>query len=213
MGDLCYNIRTRKAKGAGIKMRKSSIGKYSTARDLATVALAIALLAVCSYIAIPTPKGHITLQLFAVLLIASVLDFKKSVLAVALYVLMGLIGLPVFAGFRGGFSVLFEISGGFLAAFILMSAIIPLSRRFFGNSTRCILISSVCSILLSYLIATIWIHAVSGGIEHPSSFPIYLLLYTAVFIIPDLLKLALVIYIAPKIRKFTDFSRNEQVSS
>lgn len=194
-------------------MRKSSRANGSAVRDLVTIALAVAMLAICSYISIPTPVGHLTLQLFAVLLIASALDLKKSVSAVTLYVAMGLIGLPVFAGFRGGISVLFEISGGFLVAFILISVIIPLARRFFGNSTRCIVISSVCSILLSYLIATIWIHAVSGGIEHPSSFLLFFLLYTAIFIIPDLAKLALVVYVAPKIRKFTDFSSNEQVTS
>ena len=191
-------------------MRKN---KYSAVRDLVIIALSVALLAVCSYIAIPTPVGHITLQLFAVLLIACTLDLKKSVSAVTLYVAMGLIGLPVFAGFRGGFSVLFEVSGGFLAAFILISVIIPIARHVFGDSRWCLIISSVCSILLSYLIATIWIHTVSGGIERASSIPLFFLLYTAVFIIPDLLKLALVIYVVPKIRKFTDFSQSKDVTS
>ena len=194
-------------------MSKPPTSKYSAARDLAIVALSIALLAVCSYISIPTPVGHITLQMFAVLLIACTLDLKSSVSAVTLYVAMGLLGLPVFAGFRGGFSVLFEVSGGFLAAFILISVIIPLARRFFGNSRCTLIISSVCSILLSYLIATIWIHAVSGGIEHPSSFPLFLLLYTAVFIIPDTAKLALALFCAPRVRKFLGFSENKEVTS
>lgn len=194
-------------------MRKRAARKHSAIQDLAIVALSVALLAICSYISIPTPVGHITLQLFAVLLIACTLDLKKSVSAVTLYVLMGLIGLPVFAGFRGGISVLFEVSGGFFAAFILISAIIPLARRFFGNSTLCIIISSVSSILLSYLIATIWLHAVSGGIERPSSFPLFFLLYTAVFILPDLAKLALVLLCVPRVRKFLYFSENKEVTS
>ena len=194
-------------------MRKKEKSKHSAVRDLAIIALSVALLSICSYIAIPTPVGHITLQLFAVLLIACTLDLKKSVSAVTLYVAMGLIGLPVFAGFRGGIGVLFEVSGGFLLAFILISAIIPLARHLFGNSRWCLIISSVCSILLSYLIATVWIHIVSGGVEHPGSFIIFLLLYTAFFIIPDLLKLALVVYIVPKIRKFTDFSQSKDVTS
>ena len=194
-------------------MRKKEKSKHSAVRDLAIIALSVALLSICSYIAIPTPVGHITLQLFAVLLIACTLDLKKSVSAVTLYVAMGLIGLPVFAGFRGGIGVLFEVSGGFLLAFILISAIIPLARHLFGNSRWCLIISSVCSILLSYIIATVWIHTVSGGVEHPGSFIIFLLLYTAFFIIPDLLKLALVVYIVPKIRKFTDFSQSKDVTS
>lgn len=194
-------------------MRKKEKSKHSAVRDLAIIALSVALLSICSYIAIPTPVGHITLQLFAVLLIACTLDLKKSVSAVTLYVAMGLIGLPVFAGFRGGIGVLFEVSGGFLLAFILISAIIPLARHLFGNSRWCLIISSVCSILLSYLIATVWIHIVSGGVERPGSFIIFLLLYTAFFIIPDLLKLALVVYIVPKIRKFTDFSQSKDVTS
>ena len=177
-------------------MKQNSKRKYTAVYDLTIVALSVALLAICSYISIPTPVGHITLQLFAVLLIASTLDLKKSVSAVTLYVATGLIGLPVFAGFRGGIGVLFEVSGGFLVAFILISVIIPLSRHFFGDSGWCIAISSVCMILLSYLIATVWIHVISGGVEHPGSFIIFLLLYTAFFIIPDLLKLALVLYVA-----------------
>lgn len=187
--------------------------RLSAVRDLTIVALSVALLTLCSYISIPTPVGHITLQLFAVLLIASTLDLKKSVLSVTLYVAMGLIGLPLFAGFRGGISVLFEVSGGFFVGFILISAIIPLSRRFFGNSTCCLIVSSVLSILLTYLVATIWIHTVSGGIEHPGSFIIFLLLYTAIFIVPDLAKLALVLCIAPRIRKFIDFSIYKDVAS
>jgi biotin transport system substrate-specific component len=194
-------------------MSRYEPSKYLTVRNLSLIALSVALLTVCSFIAIPTLSGYITLQLFAVLLIASTLDLKESFTAITLYVLLGLIGLPIFAGFRGGLIVLFEPSGGYLAGFILTSIIVPTSRKLFGNSTLCTLISSAVSIIISYVIASVWFLVLLGTQFSLEKFALTLALYSLPYIIPDLIKLALVLCIAPRVRKFIDFSIYKDVAS
>ncbi len=73
-----------------------------TATDLALIAGFAALIAVCSVIAIPIGAAPITLQTFAVLLAGAVLGASRGFLAVLLYLAIGLIGLPVFAGGMAG---------------------------------------------------------------------------------------------------------------
>lgn len=92
-----------------------------------------AVLAVLSLIQIPMPTGvPITLQTFAVALCGYVLGAKRGAAAASLYVLLGLIGIPVYAGMTAGPGVLFGMTGGFLFGFVGMALICGLaagSRR------------------------------------------------------------------------------------
>ena len=84
-------------------------------RDLARAALFAALIAICSWISIPTAVPF-TLQTFAVFLALGVLGGKLGTLSVAVYLLLGAVGLPVFAGFQGGLGALLGATGGYLPA-------------------------------------------------------------------------------------------------
>ena len=90
-------------------------------KDLTLTAMATALLIVCSQFSIPIGTVPITLQTLVVLLIAFNLKPLHAVLATSLYAIMGLIGLPVFAGWSGGFSSLTTPSFGFIISFIVAS--------------------------------------------------------------------------------------------
>ncbi|MFC4369713.1 biotin transporter BioY [Citricoccus nitrophenolicus] len=85
-----------------------------------------ALIAVCSMLP-PIPVGGfgvpITLQTFAVMLTGLILGARLGFLSVALYVVVGLVGLPVFSGFNAGFGVLAGPSGGYLLAFPFAAAL------------------------------------------------------------------------------------------
>ncbi|MFI5084826.1 MAG: biotin transporter BioY [Actinomycetales bacterium] len=96
------------------------------AQDLALVAVFAALVA--ASVAVPgIPVGPlgvpITLQTLAVGLCALVLGFGRGTAAVALYVLLGAAGLPIFSLFRGGPGVLAGPSGGYLIGFIAATAV------------------------------------------------------------------------------------------
>lgn len=95
-------------------MEKSKIQK------LVLTGVFAALLAVLSQVSIPMPSGvPVTLQTFAVALCAYVLGWKLGTLAVAVYLALGAVGLPVFAGF----------SGGFLWGFLLMALLCGLGAQ------------------------------------------------------------------------------------
>ena len=70
-------------------------------RELAYTGILAALIAVCSWISIPTAVPF-TLQTFAVFLTLGLLGGRLGTLAVTVYLLLGAVGLPVFAGFHGG---------------------------------------------------------------------------------------------------------------
>lgn len=81
-----------------------------------------AVLAVLSILQIPMPSGvPITLQTFAVALCGYLLGHRKGTLCVALYLLLGFIGLPVFTGMTGGIGKLFGYTGGFLYGFLFLA--------------------------------------------------------------------------------------------
>ncbi len=83
-----------------------------------------AVLAVLSQIQIPMPSGvPVTMQTFAVALTGYVLGMKFGTVATIVYVLLGAVGVPVYAGFHGGFQTLVGATGGFIWGFILMTAL------------------------------------------------------------------------------------------
>lgn len=92
-------------------------------------AMFAAIGAVTSWISIPMPSGvPITLQTFGMALIGYTLGYKFGTLSVGVYVALGAIGVPVFSGIKGGFSVIAGPTGGFIIGFILMAAICGLCK-------------------------------------------------------------------------------------
>lgn len=80
-----------------------------------------ALLIVLSQLSIPTPTGvPITLQTFAVALTGVILGWKLGFLSTFIYILLGAVGLPVFANFKAGLQAIAGPTGGFLYGFLLM---------------------------------------------------------------------------------------------
>ena len=90
--------------------------------DMAYIGLFAVVIAICSWISIPTVVPF-TLQTFAVFLAVAVLGGKRGTLAVIVYVLLGAVGLPVFSGFKGGIGVLLNTTGGFIIGFVFFSPV------------------------------------------------------------------------------------------
>lgn len=87
-------------------------------KDMTITAMLIAILVVCSQLAIPIGPVPITLQTLAILMIGYLLSPNNTIFATAIYAGMGLAGLPVFSGFSGGFQAILMPSFGFVLAFI-----------------------------------------------------------------------------------------------
>ena len=89
--------------------------------DLAYMALGAVIIAVCSWISIPTVVPF-TLQTFAVFSVLGLLGGKRGTISVLIYILLGAVGVPVFAGFSGGFGVILGPTGGYIVGFLLVSS-------------------------------------------------------------------------------------------
>lgn len=87
--------------------------------DLVQIALFAAIIAILSQISIPTPFGvPVTLQTFGAALCGYFLGAKKGTGALLVWIAVGAVGVPVFAGFKGGFAALLGVTGGFIYGFI-----------------------------------------------------------------------------------------------
>lgn len=104
--------------------------KTLSTQTIAMIGMFTAVLAVLSILQIPMPSGvPITLQTFAVALCGYVLGSKKGTLSIALYLIIGFIGLPVFTGMTGGIGKLFGFTGGFLYGFLFLAFFCGLGIR------------------------------------------------------------------------------------
>ena len=102
----------------------SETSPSNTARDLGQIVIFAALIAALTLLgAIQVGALPITLQTLGVLLAGASLGPKKGPLAVLLYLALGAIGLPVFAGGSAGVGVVFGPTGGFLFGFVLAGKI------------------------------------------------------------------------------------------
>ena len=95
-------------------------------RHIALILIGTALIALCARISVYVGDNPVpfTGQTFGVLLSAGALGFRRGLAATLLYVLLGVIGLPIFAGGDHGIERLLGASGGYLVGFVVASALV-----------------------------------------------------------------------------------------
>lgn len=92
--------------------------KKEKIREITYISLCVAIMAVLSQIAIPIGAVPLTIQTFVVSLIGYFLGVKSGAVAVTVYILLGLVGMPVFASLQGGLHVLISYTGGFIFGYL-----------------------------------------------------------------------------------------------
>lgn len=165
----------------------------SRTKAIAYIGISIAVIAVCAWVTIPIGPVPITLQMFAIPLIICILPPSWSVAAICCYVLLGLIGVPVFSSMRGGIGVLLGPTGGYLIGYIpgtiFASLLLAFGTRKGDNSrVRTIafqVLAGMVFTLMSYIVGWVqYANVASVGLE--AAFAVTV----APFIIPDILKVA-----------------------
>ena len=122
-------------------------------RDLTAIAACAALMAVCAWIAIPTDPPF-TLQTLAVFLAVGLLGGRRGTIAVGIYLLMGAVGLPVFAGFGGGLGILMGTTGGYIWGFLGSALVMWAMERILGTHLVILLLSMLLGLLVCYAFGT-----------------------------------------------------------
>lgn len=137
-------------------------------KKLVLCGLCAALLCVLSPLAIPVGPVPITLATFAVMLSAALLGPKLGVTAVAIYLLLGCVGTPVFAGFSSGFGALLGPTGGYLIGYLPLALVtgflgqkLCAGRKALGKTGALVLAMAVGTVVL-YALGTAWFMAMTG---------------------------------------------------
>lgn len=94
-----------------------------------------------------------TLQTFAMAFAGYTLGYKKGTLTVIIYILLGAIGVPVFNGFNGGFSVILGVTGGFIIGFIFIALLCGIGINLKKKISSYEKLSSNVKYILSLVIA------------------------------------------------------------
>ena len=172
---------------------------FST-KDMTLIAMFAVLMAVCSWISIPT-QVPFTLQTFAVFCTLGVLGGKRGFFAVLVYVLLGAVGVPVFAGFTGGIGVLLGTTGGYILGFILSAGFYWLTEKLLGDSLVVRIISMVIGLALCYFFGTVWFVRVFSASNGEMTLYKALQMCVIPFVVWDIIKLALALALTATVRK------------
>lgn len=178
-------------------MEKTAALKFRTV-DMAYIALFAVMIAVCSWISIPATVPF-TLQTFGVFLAVGVLGGKRGTLAVLVYLLLGIVGLPVFAGFSGGIGCLLGTTGGYIVGFLFSALVMWAMERFLGKKPWVLALSMVLGLIVCYAFGTVWFMQVYA--KTTGAIGLWTALGWCVFpyIIPDLVKIVLAMVLCKRL--------------
>ncbi len=188
-----------------IKTFNGSNKKFK-ASDLAFIALFTAVIAICSWISVPTAVPF-TMQIFGVFTAVGVLGGRRGTLAVLSYLLLGAVGVPVFAGFSGGIGHLMGVSGGYVIGFLFSAIAMWITERLLGRGLKAMAAAMVVGLFVCYAFGTVWF-----TVAYASDFGeagVWTALVWCVFpyLIPDAVKIALALYACKKLSRLRNFDR------
>ncbi len=158
--------------------------------SMTLTALFAALTAAGALIRIPTPVAAFTLQIFFTGLAGCLLGSRWGAVSQSIYVLLGLLGLPIFTA-GGGFGALIHPTGGFLPGMIAMAWVVGKLTRRNGYGFQSIFLANLAGLGALYAIGLPWMHIIMS-IHHPWSIFKTLTGGMLIFLPADLLKAVLV---------------------
>ena len=155
-------------------------------RGMTHVALGAVLIAICSWITVPSAVPF-TLQTFAVF-------------AVALYMLLGAAGLPVFSGFGAGVGALLGPTGGYILGFAFTALSMWGMEAKFGEALLARIAGMALGLALCYAFGTAWFMIVYARTSGPIGLGAALSMCVFPFILPDIVKMALAILVSARLK-------------
>lgn len=169
--------------------------------DLVYIGVFAVLMAVCSWISIPTAVPF-TLQTFGVFMAVGVLGGKKGTASVGLYLLLGVLGVPVFAGMTGGIGVLLGTTGGYIIGFFFSALVMWAMEKLPGKRSVIQVISMIIGLLVCYTFGTLWFMMVYMKNQGAVGLMTVLGWCVIPFIIPDILKIVLAYGLSRKLKNY-----------
>ncbi|MCR5799341.1 MAG: biotin transporter BioY [Lachnospiraceae bacterium] len=168
--------------------------KRFSAKNMALIGMMTAIICICGPLSVPIGPIPVSLTPLAIFLTVCIIGKNKGTFATILYLLIGLVGLPVFSGFTGGPGKLLGPTGGYLVSFFLMAYIAGIFIEKFDNVPLQML-GCLLGLTVSYTIGTIWL-------SFQASMSIKEALAVAVlpFVIFDLIKIVIAVLLGKAVR-------------
>lgn len=173
-------------------------------KELVLIAVLTSLMAVVAPISIPLTGGvPISLGTFMVMLVAVILKQSNAVVVVGLYIVLAFVGVPVLSGYASGASILFGMTGGYIFGYIPLAFITGLAAAYAQNKDKKIkyaiqFAGMIIGTIVLYTMGTWWFMKYTGMNLSAS-----LAACVLPFISGDLIKMVVVILVAPRIEKIS----------
>lgn len=132
-------------------------------KNLLLAGLFAGLTAICSWISLPlffTPVP-INMALLGPYLAGILIGSKYGALSQIIYILMGILGIPVFSGFASGIGIIMGPTGGFIAGYVACAALCGLVSG--KKDSGCRILLMICGLFSCYFIGLIWFISVTGS--------------------------------------------------
>ena len=173
----------------------TAFAPHTKTYDITITALMTAVTCILAPLSIPIGPVPISFTNLAIYLSLYLLGWKKGTISYLIYLLLGLVGLPVFSGFTGGPAKLAGPTGGYIIGFIVMAIIAGLV---IDNCHKPLinLIGMIVGTIVCYLFGTVWFCIVADY-----TFKAALAVCVIPFIPADLIKMIIAMIIGPMIKK------------
>lgn len=168
--------------------------KFRTS-TIAIVALMAAVTCVLGPLSLPIGPVPISLGTLAIYFTAILLGWKKGTMSCLIYLLLGLVGMPVFSGFTAGPGKLFGPTGGYLVGYIFLILIAGWFIERFEGKRGMYLLGMILGTIVLYVIGTAWL-----AYEARMTFQAALMAGVIPFIPGDVIKMLITLAIGPVIR-------------
>jgi biotin transport system substrate-specific component len=160
--------------------------RSSKIKDMTFIAVMTAVICIMGPLSIPIGPVPVSLTNLALYITIYVLGTRRSVIACGLYLLIGLVGLPVFSGFTGGPQKLVGPTGGYLIGFIFMTLVAGLIVDHFYEKRIISFLGMFIATWIPYMMGTFWL-AYSAHMKFAAAFAAGVL----PFIIEDMVKMGI----------------------
>lgn len=174
----------------------TTTNRFST-RRLVLIALLTAVTCIFAPLSIPIPVSPVPISLTNLVIMISiyVLGYKDATISYVVYLLLGLVGLPVFSGFTGGFGKLAGPTGGYLIGFIFLALIAGLFIDKFPKNRILAVAGMIIGMAITYIFGTEWL-----AIQLKMSFVAALSVGVIPYLAGDAVKIIIAIIVGPVLR-------------
>jgi len=181
---------------ASVTEKKEQAAKINT-RTMAVIGVMTAVICIMGPLSLTLPVSPVPISLgtLAIYFVPYVLGMKRGTISCCIYLLIGLVGLPVFTGFSGGPAKLLGPTGGYLIGYIFMALICGFVIDRTNKMSICFL-GMVLATAVLYLFGTVWLAYQAG-----MTFREALMAGVIPFIPGDLAKIVIAMLAGPQIKK------------